>query len=131
MTGQDAANAQVRLTRQGDVAVITIDNPPINAGSHAVRRGLLACLAEVEADAFKPGLAKIGLADGGVAQVHLAEVTVDHAHPLEGRFHQVGAAQRAANEGDPLEAGTLQAHVVHLAIDERDIVQAGLIKVGA
>ncbi|MBN9598910.1 MAG: enoyl-CoA hydratase/isomerase family protein [Afipia sp.] len=60
MTGQDVANTQVRFSRQGDVAVITIDNPPINAGSHAVRYGLLACLAEVEADAALIGAVLIG-----------------------------------------------------------------------
>ncbi|MDV8070580.1 3-hydroxyacyl-CoA dehydrogenase NAD-binding domain-containing protein [Rhodococcus sp. IEGM 1366] len=30
----------------GDVVVVTIDNPPVNAGSHAVRSGLLAELAK-------------------------------------------------------------------------------------
>ncbi|UCU98545.1 3-hydroxyacyl-CoA dehydrogenase NAD-binding domain-containing protein [Acidovorax radicis] len=42
--------AQVRLERDGDVAVIWIDNPPINAGSAAVRTGLLHAINEVAHD---------------------------------------------------------------------------------
>ena len=42
--------AQVRLERDGDVAVIWIDNPPINAGSAAVRAGLLTAIDEVTHD---------------------------------------------------------------------------------
>lgn len=37
----------VRLESEGDVAVIVIDNPPINAGSVEVRSGLLAAIEEV------------------------------------------------------------------------------------
>ena len=38
---------RVRLERDGDIAVIVIDNPPINAGSAAVREGLMAAIATV------------------------------------------------------------------------------------
>jgi 3-hydroxyacyl-CoA dehydrogenase len=40
----------VRIERDGDVAVVVIDNPPINAGSQAVRAGLLDAVAEIGAD---------------------------------------------------------------------------------
>jgi 3-hydroxyacyl-CoA dehydrogenase len=40
----------VRLERHGEVAVLTIDNPPVNALSHSVRLGLLEILPEVETD---------------------------------------------------------------------------------
>ncbi len=40
----------VRLDRQGPVAVIVIDNPPVNASSQAVRLGLLDAIAAAEAD---------------------------------------------------------------------------------
>jgi hypothetical protein len=36
----------VTLSRHGNVAVIAIDNPPVNALSHAVREGLQTRLAE-------------------------------------------------------------------------------------
>ena len=42
--------AQVRLERDGDVAIIWIDNPPINAGSAVVRAGLLKAIDEVVLD---------------------------------------------------------------------------------
>ena len=34
----------VSLQRDGDIAVILIDNPPVNAASHAVRAGLVDAL---------------------------------------------------------------------------------------
>jgi 3-hydroxyacyl-CoA dehydrogenase len=41
----------VEILRQGDVAVIRIDNPPVNALSHAVRSGIFEALGAVDADA--------------------------------------------------------------------------------
>lgn len=41
----------VRAEVQGDVCVITIDNPPINATSQAIRQGLLAALTDFKANA--------------------------------------------------------------------------------
>jgi 3-hydroxyacyl-CoA dehydrogenase len=40
----------VRMERRGDLAVLTIDNPPVNALSHSVRVGLLGILPGLEAD---------------------------------------------------------------------------------
>lgn len=42
--------SRVRVERQGDVAIIEIDNPPVNAGSIEVRRGLLKAIQVVEED---------------------------------------------------------------------------------
>ena len=42
--------SRVHLERDGDVAVIVIDNPPINAGSADVRRGLLEAVDAVRQD---------------------------------------------------------------------------------
>ena len=60
MAEQDDSNVKVMLSRRDGVAVITIDNPPINAGSHAVRCGLIARFAEVEADPSLVGAVIIG-----------------------------------------------------------------------
>ncbi|MCA0405166.1 MAG: enoyl-CoA hydratase/isomerase family protein [Proteobacteria bacterium] len=38
------------LARQGDIAVVTLDNPPVNAISRAVRQGLLDMVEAVERD---------------------------------------------------------------------------------
>ena len=40
----------VSLLQNGDVAIITIDNPPVNALSQPVRAGLLQHIAVAEAD---------------------------------------------------------------------------------
>jgi 3-hydroxyacyl-CoA dehydrogenase len=40
----------VTFTKQGHIGVATIDNPPVNALSHAVRSGLLEALHQAEAD---------------------------------------------------------------------------------
>lgn len=45
-----APHPVVTLSREGTVAVVTIDNPPVNALSRAVRVGLLSALAKAEAD---------------------------------------------------------------------------------
>ncbi|MFC4174933.1 3-hydroxyacyl-CoA dehydrogenase NAD-binding domain-containing protein [Microvirga sp. GCM10011540] len=44
------ASEPVRLFRTGPVAVIEIDNPPVNATSQAVRAGLLEAIREVDLD---------------------------------------------------------------------------------
>lgn len=44
MTTDAAENAPVTMTIKDRVAVLTIDNPPVNAGSHAVRAGLIEAL---------------------------------------------------------------------------------------
>ena len=42
---------QVSIERRDGVAVISIDNPPVNALSQAVREGLMRCIEDAEADA--------------------------------------------------------------------------------
>jgi 3-hydroxyacyl-CoA dehydrogenase len=43
--------AGVTFTKQGRIGIATVDNPPVNALSHAVRSGLLEALNQAEADA--------------------------------------------------------------------------------
>ncbi len=40
----------VKITRSGDIAVITIDNPPVNALSQAVRAGLVDAIETINID---------------------------------------------------------------------------------
>ncbi|MGX5804392.1 3-hydroxyacyl-CoA dehydrogenase NAD-binding domain-containing protein [Bradyrhizobium sp. Arg314] len=47
---QSATHQAVRLEKQGRVGVIVIDNPPINAGSLDVRRGILSAVRAVNSD---------------------------------------------------------------------------------
>lgn len=41
----------VTIAREGSIAVVTVDNPPVNALSQALRQGLLEAVAELDADA--------------------------------------------------------------------------------
>jgi len=43
-------NEHVKFERDGDVAVVVIDNPPINAGSAQVRRGLMDAIDQIASD---------------------------------------------------------------------------------
>lgn len=47
---EQVLNARVRLQRRHGTGVVLIDNPPVNAGSHEVRAGLLAAIGAVDAD---------------------------------------------------------------------------------
>ena len=40
----------VSLSTENDIAIITIDNPPINATSHGVRQGIVTALDQIDAD---------------------------------------------------------------------------------
>ena len=46
-------SSPVRYELQGHVGVITVDNPPVNALSHAVRQGILDALIAAESDASR------------------------------------------------------------------------------
>ncbi len=43
-------NASVDLRRDGEIAVVTVDNPPVNALKHEVRAGLAEALAQARDD---------------------------------------------------------------------------------
>ena len=63
-----AINSVTDLSREGDVAVITINNPPVNALGLAVREGLIAALDQVGQDAgvkaiFGPGSSRATIVD--------------------------------------------------------------------
>ncbi|WP_033535532.1 3-hydroxyacyl-CoA dehydrogenase NAD-binding domain-containing protein [Bordetella trematum] len=47
---KQAETAVVHCQREGDVLVVTIDNPPVNALSQAVRAGLLSAIEQAERD---------------------------------------------------------------------------------
>jgi len=43
-------NNLVQVSKDGDIAVITIDNPPVNALSSAVREGIALAIEIIAAD---------------------------------------------------------------------------------
>ncbi|CAM3391397.1 3-hydroxyacyl-CoA dehydrogenase NAD-binding domain-containing protein [Paracidovorax anthurii] len=75
------ATNQVRLERDGDVAVIWIDNPPINAGSAAVRTGLLHAVDAVARDESLVAAVLIGAGKTFIAGSDLREFGQPLAEP--------------------------------------------------
>ncbi len=60
MADQSGTGNFVTLRRDGAVGVITVDNPPVNALSPGVPEGIMACLAEANADAEIKAMVLIG-----------------------------------------------------------------------
>ena len=60
-----AENAVVTTAREGRVLVVTINNPPVNALSQAVRQGLAHAVAEANADSQVQAVLLVG---SGVAK---------------------------------------------------------------
>jgi len=74
-----AGHEPVRVEREGDVAVVLVDNPPVNAGSIGVRRGLIAAFRAIDAD---PGCAGAVLMGAGRTFVAGSDVR-EFGKPLE------------------------------------------------
>lgn len=70
----------VKLIQHEDVALIEIDNPPVNAASHAVREGLMAALERAEHD---PSVKAIVIAAAGKTFVAGADITEFAQAPRE------------------------------------------------
>lgn len=73
--------ARVHLERDGAIAVIVIDNPPINAGSAAVRRGLMAAIETLRTDDTLQGAVLIGAGNTFIAGSDLREFGQPLAEP--------------------------------------------------
>jgi 3-hydroxyacyl-CoA dehydrogenase len=75
----------VRLEREGTVAVVVMDNPPVNASSHAMREGLLDAVRAVDADREITAAVLIGAGNTFVAGADIREFgkpTVPPALPV-------------------------------------------------
>jgi 3-hydroxyacyl-CoA dehydrogenase len=71
----------VQLQRDGDIAVIVIDNPPVNAGSAAVRQGLLSAVQALRDDAVLQGAVLIGAGSTFIAGSDIREFGQPLAEP--------------------------------------------------
>ncbi|GAB4292596.1 MAG: 3-hydroxyacyl-CoA dehydrogenase NAD-binding domain-containing protein [Roseovarius sp.] len=83
----------VRFATEDGIAVIEIDNPPVNAASQAVRAGLLAALAAAEADATARAIL---LCAAGRTFVAGADIREFGKPPQPPSLPQVAAAIEAA-----------------------------------
>src|SRR5262245_20069276 len=67
-----AISQSVSLDRRGRIAVLTVDNPPVNALSHHVRLGLRDGMRQAIAD---PAVAAVVLACAGRTFIAGADIT--------------------------------------------------------
>ena len=81
-----ATSQSVDLDRRGRVAVLTVNNPPVNALSQHVRQGLRDGLKQAAADA---GVAAIVIACAGRTFIAGADITEFGKPPREPGLHEV------------------------------------------
>ena len=79
----------VTVTRDGDLAIVTIDNPPVNATSHTVRQGLSDAIQRTSEDA---GIRAVVLQCAGRTFVAGADVSEFDKPPLAPHLPDVIAA---------------------------------------
>ena len=113
----------VDLDRRGRVAVVTIDNPPVNALSQHVRQGLRDAVAQAAAD---PAVSAIVLACAGRTFIAGADITEFGKPPQEPYLWQVqdvieqsGKPVVAAIHGTALGGGLEVAMTCHWRVGVR------------
>ncbi len=67
------ASSVVTTALQGDVLVVTIDNPPVNALGAAVRQGLLAAMQQAQVDAAVAAVLLVGAGKAFIAGADIRE----------------------------------------------------------
>lgn len=85
----------VLVERRGAYAIVTIDNPPVNAVSLAVRQGLMAAVAQTEAE---KDIAAVVLSCAGRTFVAGADVKEFDKPPVAPHLPDVIAAIEAASK---------------------------------
>ena len=66
----------VQLTKTDGIAVVTINNPPVNALSAAVSAGIAAAVAQIEKDAGVKAVVFIGAGRTFVAGADIKELSL-------------------------------------------------------
>ncbi len=111
------ASSVVTTALHGDVLVVTIDNPPVNALGAAVRQGLLAAMQQAQADAAVAAVLLVGAGKAFNAGADIREFGKPPVAPLlpevcraiEGSSKPVVAVLHGAALGGGLEVA-LSAH---------------------
>ncbi|MFN7155436.1 MAG: 3-hydroxyacyl-CoA dehydrogenase NAD-binding domain-containing protein [Acidovorax sp.] len=111
------ASSVVTTALHGDVLVVTIDNPPVNALGAAVRQGLLAAIQQAQADADVAAVLLVGAGKAFIAGADIREFGKPPVAPLlpevcraiEGCDKPVVAVLHGAALGGGLEVA-LSAH---------------------
>ncbi|MEX0734921.1 MAG: 3-hydroxyacyl-CoA dehydrogenase NAD-binding domain-containing protein [Steroidobacteraceae bacterium] len=92
-------NARAAAERDGDVAVFTFDNPPVNALSHPVRVALLAAIEALDADAGVRAIVLLGAGRNFIAGADMREFDRPPLEPL-----LPGLLSRLEASGKPIVA---------------------------
>jgi 3-hydroxyacyl-CoA dehydrogenase len=101
----------VSLRNDGDIAVITIDNPPVNALNHALRAGLVDALSRARADAGTAAIVIVCAGRTFIAGADIGEfgkptrepTTIDVIAAIEASEKPVIAAMHGTPLGGGLE----------------------------
>ena len=127
-----ASDVPVRVTRTGEIAIIEVDNPPVNAISHAVRAGLLEAVRRIEEDS---GVAAAVIACAGRTFIAGADIREMAQTPREPHLPDVLDAIEdctkpvvAAIHGTALGGGLEVALACHARVFD-DAASAGLPEV--
>lgn len=99
----------VSIARDGGIAVVTLDNPPVNALSHAARRGLWDATQALDADASVDAVVLITAGRTFIAGADISEFgkppQEPHLPDLVGRLERAGKPWIAAIHGAALGGG--------------------------
>jgi 3-hydroxyacyl-CoA dehydrogenase len=115
----------VRSESAGDVVIITIDNPPVNSLSAAVRRALLESLSAVKASGARGlVLTSAGKVFSAGADIHEFDRGLDPDAPdpndVHGAIEELGIPVVAAVRGAALGGGLELALACHARIADRE-----------
>jgi 3-hydroxyacyl-CoA dehydrogenase len=128
--------AIVETHKQGDVAVIRMDNPPVNALGHALRVGLEKAFAEANADAGIKAIVLTGTGKFFSAGADITEFKCEMKEPflpaLIDTIEKSAKPVVAAVNGTALGGGLELALGCHYRVSTKDVRQLGLpeIKLG-
>lgn len=125
-------NQLVRLHRDGPVAVITVDNPPVNAIANGVPEGLAAAVQEAQADPAVNAIVIIGAGKTFIAGADLAEFAASgegpNLHALLAAIEDSAKPTVVAVHGTALGGGVEIAMAAHFRVAVPD-AQLGMPEV--
>ena len=125
-------NQLVRLHRDGQVAVVTVDNPPVNAIAAGVPEGLAAAVQEAQADPAVNAIVIIGAGKTFIAGADLAEFAASgegpNLHALLAAIEDSAKPTVVAVHGTALGGGVEIAMAAHYRVAVRD-AQMGMPEV--